>query len=477
MGDAIEPGRRQTTAVGRRVGNLPWFGVAVAAILAVALALRLGFVADTPTYRPVVDAHSYDDIGWMLARGEGYAPIRRRLPDGRSIKEFHVYRPPAYPAFLAGLYTLTDSTRPHGGPHRWTVARVAQALLGVLSVALIGILALQVFGRRVALVALAVAAAYVPLIVVGGAMVSEALFVPLMLAATVCAVAGRRSSHRWRWGLAAGALTGLTALTRENGLLLLVPVVIALWGARPWRSRRAWAAPALALVATVAVIAPWTVRNALVFHTFIPISTSTGNTLAGTYNDKARNDPVAPGAWKVPERAAPYRAYLRRMRRADVPEHVVNRRLTGRVLDYVAAHPLYVPEVGFYNTVRLLDLGGRPRSRFTAQMIGIGRSYADAAVLCFWVVGALALLGVLTRYARRSPLWLWAFPLVLFLSEVFVSTETPRFRAPLDPFVILLAALALTTAGERIGAWRTRPRRRAPTRAAAGAAPPPRLAA
>jgi hypothetical protein len=32
----------------------------------------------------------------------------------------------------------------------------------------------------------------------------------------------------------------------------------------------------------------------------------------------------------------------------------------------------------------------------------------------------------------------------MYLSVVFLVVETPRYRSPIDPFVILLAALALT---------------------------------
>ena len=47
---------------------------------------------------------------------------------------------------------------------------------------------------------------------------------------------------------------------------------------------------------------------------------------------------------------------------------------------------------------------------------------------------------------REAPRWLWAFPVLYWLSVTFVNLETPRFRAPIDPFFILLAACAVATA-------------------------------
>jgi len=32
----------------------------------------------------------------------------------------------------------------------------------------------------------------------------------------------------------------------------------------------------------------------------------------------------------------------------------------------------------------------------------------------------------------------------MYLSVIFLAAETPRYRAPLDPFIVLLAAIAVT---------------------------------
>ena len=54
--------------------------------------------------------------------------------------------------------------------------------------ALIGLLALQLWGRREALVAMALGAVYVPLILVGQSVMSEPLFVLCMLGAIAAAL-------------------------------------------------------------------------------------------------------------------------------------------------------------------------------------------------------------------------------------------------------------------------------------------------
>jgi hypothetical protein len=68
-------------------------------------------------------------------------------------------------------------------------------------------------------------------------------------------------------------------------------------------------------------------------------------------------------------------------------------------------------------------------------------------VYAFWVVAALAAVGLFTREARRAPQWLWAIPILLALSVILVNAETPRFRSPIDPYLIMLAACALVSLG------------------------------
>jgi hypothetical protein len=40
----------------------------------------------------------------------------------------------------------------------------------------------------------------------------------------------------------------------------------------------------------------------------------------------------------------------------------------------------------------------------------------------------------------------------MFLSVVFLVVETPRYRTPIDPFLVLLAAAALAAGWERMRA-------------------------
>lgn len=397
------------------------------AILFAALAIRCAWVLATPDYRLVHDALDYNRHAISIARGDGFA-----LSYGRET----AFRPPAYPIFLAAVYWI------FGPSLEW--ARLANALVGTGIVALIGVISWQVWDRRVALIAMALAAVYVPLILVGQSVMSEPLFVLCMLGAIAAALRG--------WALAAGVLMGLAILGRANALILLLPLAWAIWnGPRP--------ALIMILAAALTVI-PWTIRNSVVLDHFVPVSTQLGSALAGTYNSEAMNNNENPAAWMSLKRVDDYRPIFNQVRETN--EAVLEKQLRSASLEYIKDHPGSPLKVAYWTTRRMLDLGGWDWAIHTAGTVSAGKRAGAAGILCFWLFAILAIAGACTKRAREAPLWLWAVPVLMYLGVVFLVVETPRYRMAIDPFVIMLAALALNALarGGRSGAGS--PSRRSP---------------
>jgi 4-amino-4-deoxy-L-arabinose transferase-like glycosyltransferase len=406
------------------------------AVLLVALVLRLAFVAALPSNIETRDAADYDRHAVSIATGEGYPWAAR---PGRP----SAYRPPGYVYFLGGVYWATGVA---DAPveDRATAGRIAQALLGTAIVALCALLAARLLpGRRgVPLVAGVLAAVWLPLLLVGSVIASEPLFTVFVLGAVLAALEVRRDAeHPLRWAALAGVLAGLAALTRSNGIVIAAPLLVAVWTGRPRLSARALAAPVVLAVATALTITPWLVRNAVVFGEFVPIATQTGAALAGTYNEASRTDRTSPGQWRVLRRVPEYQHIYRGKPRT--PEPVLDRRLRDAALRHARAHPGYVAEVGARNTLRLFDLHGLEITRRMAHAIGIGRGWATAAIVWCWAALALALAGLVVLRGRAGPWEAWAVAALLVLSVVFLNAESPRFRTPLEPFLIVPAAAAL----------------------------------
>ncbi|MFL5834061.1 MAG: ArnT family glycosyltransferase [Solirubrobacterales bacterium] len=267
-----------------RHGSRMGFAVLVA-ILLLGLGLRLNEAWDGQA--PVYDAAAYAAIAANLEDGEGFTVGPQATQPSSNYS-------PGLPLFVAGLYAVT------GGEHE-RLARIALALIGTLSVLFTYFIGRRLMGeiqrtlkngpyrgRNSAsaefspLVGALVVAIYPALLEYQGMLMSEPLAATL-LSGGVLAVLWAWDGGPRRW-LLPGALFGALALTRPEylGVAVLVAGVIFLREAREWRPSLLRAA--VFLLATLVVIVPWTLRNAVALDRFVPLSTGGGQVLfAGTY--------------------------------------------------------------------------------------------------------------------------------------------------------------------------------------------------
>jgi 4-amino-4-deoxy-L-arabinose transferase-like glycosyltransferase len=422
--------------------------------------VRLAYISGEP-YHAINDAGTYNRMASMISTfGDYHTGSGPRSGAGGS-RGPTAYFPPAFPYYLAALDSLDGHQA--GGKPAVPPERREMAVTGTIAVGFVGLVALEAFGEGVALIALALAAFYPVMIELSGALVAENLVVVLELAAVWAMLRARRArgGRAYVWIAGAGVLTGLCALTHENAILYLLPFGVAAWAIARGRDRppprRSWVgrlrpltAPALLVLMACLTIAPWTIRNAVELHHFVPIADETGITLAGTYNPTSANTPRVPYKWHLFSHVPSLR-YLARESNG-LTEVELSNRLEAQAFDYIKAHPLAPLEAGFDNTLRMLELEGTYAWHASADALNLHEPWPTIGVYSLYLVGLFALVGAFTRTARRAPGWLWGLPVLWWLSIVFVNVETPRFREPIDPFFLMLAACAISTALARLGA-------------------------
>jgi 4-amino-4-deoxy-L-arabinose transferase-like glycosyltransferase len=425
-----------------RIGKL-----LAAAILLVALAVRVGYVQHTP-FKAVNDAGTYNRLASNVAETGDYDTGSAPGSGAGGSRGPTAYFPPGFPYVLA----VADIIDGHRSGHKPALKgeRIEQAVIGTVAVGLLGLVASELLGGVAALVAMALAAAYPVLIEQTGTLIAENLLVALELAAVWTALRARRSEHPYRWILATGLLCGLATLTHQNAILLVLPLGVAVWpaGRIGGMGGTRYRGVALLIVATAAMIAPWTIRNATELHRFIPVSDETGVTLVGTYNPNSAAMTTIPFKWRFFWDIPSDGHLMRTAGRYTEPQ--IGDRLQSQALHYISRHPAAPLQAGWHNLVRLLELEGPAAWHASALAIGLHVDVAHTGVIAFWIMAALALAGACTRLARSVPAWLWAIPILLALSVVFINVETPRFREPIEPFLVLLAACAVTTAAQRV---------------------------
>ena len=393
------------------------------ALVALALVLRLAMIAATPDFQPRLDAAHYDGLACGLVLDGAY---ELRVPsnrDERSCGTSHrgenpptAFRPPGWPALLAGVYAVDEDGR-------WATARVVQAALGTAAVALIGLLAALLLGPAAGLIATALAAVDTTLLAVSGSLLSEPFFVVLITLAAILALRDRL--------LLAGLLLGAATLVRSNGFVL-IPVLALL-------AKAGWRGTAVLALGTVLAVAPWTIRNAIQMDALVPVASYVGTGVSGTFNERARTRTDFPGAWISP------RHVFTDVHESDMSELEKQRELSRRAREYALDHPLYAVEAGARNALRILSLADLSWHRGNAQALSLPRWVGPFAAAGFWVLLLLSIAGIARR---RAPLVLLLGPALLLATAVLLGGEM-RYRAPIIPFLIPFAAAALAGIASR----------------------------
>jgi hypothetical protein len=305
---------------------------------------------------------------------------------------------------------------------------------------------------------MALAALSPALVLFGASLITEPLYATLEVGALAAALQARRAQRALGWALLAGALAGLAALTRPQGLIAVPAIALIAWRA----DRRA----AVAIVAAALVaIAPWTIRNETALHAFVPISTEAGNTLAGMYNGVAWRHHAQ---WQDPRLSHLYGSVRRANRYSEEGE---DSGLRDAALHWVLRHPGYPAYVVGENLPRIAGIAGADWSADGLRTVSLPTGPAPLLRIGLLLSSLLAIAGAATARARRLPLGWWLAGAVVLAAAVFLNAEQ-RFAVPLQPWLLLLAAAALVTAAERLLS-RVRPGRRRPRagRSRAPAAP------
>ena len=351
------------------------------------------------------------------------------------------WKAPLYPAWVGTIYAAL-------GPGPTKVAVVQGLLLAPLTVLLTWALARRWFDSRVATAAAFVIALFPLSWEFFGLLYSEALAIPMTLGVLLIALDRPRPSTAR--AAAAGALIGACMLVRPTSFFL-VAVVGAAWFVASGR-RRGLALTAVSAACAILVVAPWTIRNAVVLDGFVPISIQDAAAY-GTFNEEAANDPLYPYAW----RALP--GGLDRKLTEDPPASEVEfrSRLQGRARDYVLDHPASVPQAFFWNGLsRFWDVRRPSRALNETDFDGRSRAVTTAGLAAYYMLLPLALVG-LWRVRRRPDLFWPLVTLVAAISVVFTIQAGTRYRAPIEPIVVIMACSSVAALRPSANSERGRP--------------------
>ncbi|MBU2494903.1 MAG: glycosyltransferase family 39 protein [Candidatus Omnitrophica bacterium] len=224
-----------------------------------ALLLRLLFVIILPL--DAGDSPEYDNYALRLLSGLGFST--------------NLNRPPLYPSFLAGIYFFFG--------HSFPAVRIIQALLDSVTCLFAFFIGKRVFGdKKPALLGGLLTAVSPSLIASTSYILTETLTAFLLTAAVLLLLKAQAESKKEGW-LLSGVVLGLATLTRPVTILFPFFLLTGFLFFSPRKARNVFLVIVFCLGMALPIL-PWTIRNALVFHRFIPVSVGSGfNLWVGSY--------------------------------------------------------------------------------------------------------------------------------------------------------------------------------------------------
>jgi tetratricopeptide (TPR) repeat protein len=392
------------------------------AILAVAMGIRflyLPHIQALPTFgHPVMDAAYHDE--WA-----------REVASGRLTADEPFFRAPLYPYLLGLTYRLTGGS--------YLVPRVLQFILGALTALLTYSLARKLINPLAGIVAGLLAALYPVLIYFEGELLTETLFVFLVMVSLYLFTLSAEKQRSWGWFLAGLALGG--ALITRPTVAIFIP--FAVLGALLFARRRA-VHTLLVVLGVLIALAPVTAHNMAASGEFIPL------VWQGGLNFYLGNNPAASG-WSAtsPElRKDWWGGYydhiaIAREELGKEPGYAeISDYWTRRGLDYMRNHPADWVKLMLKKTALFWGSNEFPNN-LDFNFMKLHSWVLRNPLFTFATVAPLALLGlvVLVPGARRL-YFLYAFFLTFFVGSVafFVCS---RYRMPAVPVMMIFAGGAV----------------------------------
>ena len=392
----------------------------IGSVLAVGLAARLLVLWHV--------VHSLS-AAWFFHRGTEMGFLAQSLLGGRGLSSPFggftgptAFIAPGYPLFVSLIFMLFGSYTSASA----IVLMTINAALNLLSIVLIMRLALRLSNARTAILAGGFWAVSLPLIWMPTIFWETSFSCCIMVASLEFALRLERASSN-RGFVLAGACIAVAGLINPA----LLPMLLAMlsWVAYQSRRVRRNGLP-LALLALAIVFSPWPVRNARVFHAFIPLRSTVG------FEMWMGNRPQATGYLDESLFPTFNAAELREYVRVGEVAYVGQKSAAAR--QYIVSHPL-----------AFLSLSLRRLVRFWTGSGTNGGSPIFILHAC--ITSLLGMIGI-GLAARRQPsmVLLSSLALLFFPLPYYMTHAEFRYRLIVDPLLTVFAAYAVTRWTERM---------------------------
>lgn len=359
------------------------------------------------------DADLYHQWALAIARG-----------DWRGSGVF--YQAPLYPYVLALIYRIVGD----GG----AMVRFVHALVSTASCVLLGAAGIALFGDLGAIAGVLLAV-YPPAITLD-LLLDKTVLVTFGITALLLLIVMREFRGR-AW--LAGATLGLLALTRDNALLLIVPV--SAWLLVGNGTERRWSAVAACLAGCALVLLPVATRNVIVGREFV-LTTSFGpNLYIGNHaGARGRYEPLVPGHGNAAYEQDDAILVAQRAEGRSLTPVEVSAFWARRAITFMWTHPLesalqWLRKLAL--TFNANELADTESQAVYAEWSPLLKALAPFS---FGVVFALAVFGGCLIAPQWRRVWILAGIVITYAITLAAFFVFARFRLLLVPVLLLLVA-------------------------------------
>ena len=404
--------------------------------LILAFILRLIYLKTSqasPFYEPLLlDAKYYQEWALRIAHGDLGSDV--------------FYGLPLYPFFLGAVYTFFHDSL--------FAAKLVQILLGVVTVYYVARITERMADRRAATVAAYLAAIYGPLIFHEALLIPEAIGTPLYAAAFFYTLEFLRqpSLRRARW---LGVLFGLCMLTKA-GILIFVLVFLAnLYFVQSKRHKMMRQFVIQCAGAFLLTMAPVTAHNVVHGKDLVWLTSHSGFNFYVGNNERAEGvfaPPPGTGT-NVDSQIEDSKAVAEREMRRTLKPSEVSKYWSDKALNFISNHPGQFLKLCFRKLLLFFD--SREISDIEDyQFAALFNPFLKFPWPNFIFLGPLFLLGLVSsfkkiRYYRVMAIWVGGY-----LAGMMLFFVNARYRLPLLPVMISVAAVAGTQFYTDFVEWR-----------------------
>ncbi len=397
-------------------------------IIMVAVLIRLGVMFALQTYQFKSErAYGYSNarVAFHVMTGRGFSLSAN---EAGGLNKTAI-TPPGYVYVLAGIFKIF-------GPYTVMSAIVIetiQALISSLTCLLFYLLGRR-FHEHIGLLAAAAMAVYPSAIFFSVVRIGPAPVVVLLLALMMHYLLKLQENPQTRDAVICGVLMGLNALFEPAVILFYVLACIWLL---LWRSRARLAAVTHAFVMGIVcmvLVLPWTIRNYMVFHTFVPLKSSMGrNLLEGSH-------PQGTGVihhFGIPEVLS--LEELKIFRSSN--ELQKDKMLFHKAVEFIQDDPKYF----LHSTLRRIFYFWAPLNPYRTTPHDTLRLVTYGPVLILAIFGILLMRQKWLETTLVLALF-FSYPLPYYITHVSIN----RYKFIVEPFLVLLASYAVLTLIRRL---------------------------